>query len=117
MNIGESDMTSADNVPPVAPPSSVPEGQESAQPHSDWGCPRCGSTDLASTYLVDYSNEFGNVYLAPKSLTLKKLNKWILRPFRALTKVYADTCRNCGMVILEVNTADLEEAERRFGKR
>ncbi|NJL95910.1 MAG: hypothetical protein HC915_20360 [Anaerolineae bacterium] len=80
------------------------------------GCPRCGSTDLASTYLVDYSEQFSNIYLAPKSLTLRRLNR-LLRPFKALTKVYADTCRNCGMVILGVNTEDLEEAERRFGKR
>lgn len=108
----------AENVPPVAPPVSVPEGRTGPiAPRMTWGCPRCGSTDLASTYLVDFSGDgFGNIYLAPKGLTLRRLG-WLLRPFRNLTKVYADTCRNCGMVILEVNTDDLEDAERRFGKR
>jgi len=110
-------MSEEQKSPPVAPPAALPEGRGPVSPRVQWGCPRCGSTDLASTYLVDYSNEFGNVYLAPKGLSLRRLNGWLLRPFRALTKVYADTCRNCGMVILEVNTDDLADAERRFGKR
>jgi uncharacterized protein (DUF983 family) len=107
----------SEKVPPVTPPASVPEGRGPISPRAQWGCPRCGSTDLASTYLVDYSESFGNIYLAPKGLTLRKLNGWFSRPFRTLTKVYADTCRNCGMVILEVNTEDLAVAEKRFGRR
>ena len=77
-----------------------------------------GSTDLASAYLVDFGGKsFDNVYLAPKNLTLKKLMN-LLRPFnRALVKVDADTCRECGMVILEVNTDEFGDSEERFGKR
>ncbi|KAB2903405.1 MAG: hypothetical protein F9K27_12920 [Anaerolineae bacterium] len=104
------------NKPPLVAPVSVPEGHGPISPRTQWACPRCGSTDLASTYLVDYSDNFGNVYLAPKGLRLRKLRR-LFRPFKALTVVYADTCRNCGMVILEVNTEDLAEAERRFGRR
>lgn len=111
-----SNPTGSAKTPPVVPPASVPEGSGPVAPRAQWACPRCGSTDLASTYLIDYGNTFDNVYLAPKTLTLKKLRR-LLRPFKALTKVYADTCRNCGMVVLEVNTDELADAEHRFGKR
>ncbi len=106
-----------DKSPPLAPPPSLPE--EQANPvivvRPRWICPRCGSDDLAAGYLVDYSDKFQNVYLAPRRLKIKRLRN-LLRPFRNLTKVDADICRNCGMVILEVNTEEFEEAERRFGR-
>lgn len=105
-----------EKAPPVSPPAVIPEGGGPINPRAQWACPRCGSTDLASTYLVDYSTKFDNVYLAPKGLTLRKLAS-LLRPFKALTRVDADTCRNCGMVILEVNTDALADAEHRFGRR
>lgn len=106
-----------DKAPPLPPPPSLPE----ESPHTTanvarrWVCPRCGSDDLAAGYLVDYGEKFQHVYLAPRRLKIKKLRN-IMRPFRNLTKVDADVCRNCGMVILEVNTDEFGEAEERFGK-
>ena len=101
----------------VVPPTRLPEGSLGPiSPRAQWACPRCGSTDLASTYLVDYSGHFGRIYLAPKALSLRKIGR-LWRPFKALTVVNSDTCRNCGMVILEVDTDDLEDAEHRFGRR
>lgn len=108
-------MTNLPPSPPVAPPPVLPESQTTSV-STHWGCPRCGSDNLTSGYLVDYGEKFQNVYLAPRRLKLKKL-RTMLRPFRHLVKVDADVCRNCGMVILEVNTDDFEEAEERFSKR
>lgn len=106
-------------VPPtVAPPPSLPEETQSSGPvgvRRRWECPRCGSDDLASAYLLDYGDGFQNVYLAPRRLKIKRLRNF-LRPFKHLTKVDADVCRTCGMVILEVNTEEFEEAEERFGR-
>jgi hypothetical protein len=66
--------------------------------------------------LVDYGEKFQNIYIAPRRLKLKRL-RTMLRPFRHLVKVDADVCRNCGMVILEINTEDFQEAEEKFSKR
>jgi RNA polymerase subunit RPABC4/transcription elongation factor Spt4 len=102
---------------PFSAPSSLPEGATSPMmPVNRWPCPRCGSDDLASAYLIDYSHKFDYVYLAPRRLKLKRLRN-MLRPFRNLIRVDADVCRNCGSVILRVNTEDFEEAERRFDRR
>ncbi len=102
----------------VAPPPSLPEETQSSGHigiHRRWECPRCGSDDLASAYLLDHSDSgFQHVYLAPRRLKIKRLRNFF-RPFKHLTKVDADVCRNCGMVILEVNTEEFEEAEERFG--
>lgn len=103
---------------PVAPPPTLPEAQTTG-PRSavvSWACPRCGSNDLGAAYVIDYSGKFDHIYLAPRRLTLRKLRN-MFRPFRHLTRVDADVCRNCGMVILEVNTGDFDEAERRYGRR
>lgn len=102
--------------PPVSPPPSIPETDSGPiAPVARWVCPRCGSDDLAAGYLIDYSDKFDYVYLAPRRLKLKRLrNFW--RPFKHLTKVDADVCRNCGMVILEVDTESFQEAEEKFGK-
>jgi len=105
--------------PPVAPPPSLPEAGDEKRDSTlsiSLVCPRCGSDDLASGYLVDYGEKFQNVFLAPRLLRLRKLRN-MLRPFRNLVKVDADVCRRCGMVILEVNTDDFADAEERFGRR
>ncbi len=105
-----------EKTPPLPPPPSLPEESPGATRVSRrWVCPRCGSDDLAAAYLVDYGEKFQHVYLAPRRLKIKKLRN-ILRPFRSLTKVDADVCRECGMVILEVNTNEFAEAEERFGR-
>lgn len=102
--------------PPVNQPPSLPESDSGPiSPVARWVCPRCGSNDLGAAYLIDYSDKFDHIYLAPRRLKLKKLRNF-LRPFKHLTKVDADVCRNCGMVILEVNTEDFQEAEDKFGK-
>lgn len=107
----------SDRVPPVTPPPTLPEDTQATGPVRvrRWECPRCGSEDLASAYLLDYGDGFQNVYLAPRRLKIHRLRNF-LRPFKHLTRVDADVCRNCGMVILEVSTEEFEEAEKRFGR-
>ena len=106
----------SDKPLPLSPPPLLPEERKSvARMGASWVCPRCGSEDLGAGYLVDYGEKFQHIYLAPRRLKIKRLRNF-LRPFRNLTKVDADICRNCGMVILEVNTDEFEEAEQRFGR-
>ncbi len=101
--------------PPVSAPASLPESNTGpVSPVARWVCPRCGSDDLGAGYLIDFSDKFDYIYMAPRRLRLRKLRN-MLRPFKHLTKVDADICRNCGMVILEVNTDDFAEAEEKFG--
>lgn len=118
-NVTTADAASRATTTPstVAPPLSVPEGDRSATGAIyQWRCPRCGSTDRASAYLIDYSDKFRQLSLAPRALKLPKISR-MLRPFHHLLKVNAQVCRNCGAVTLEVNPDDLAEAERRFGRR
>lgn len=102
---------------PVVPPPSLPEENPShaGGTAKRWGCPRCGSHDLAAGYVVDQGEEFHHVYLAPRRLKLRRLRN-MLRPQRYLTKVDADVCRNCGMVILQINIQDFMDTEERFGR-
>jgi uncharacterized protein (DUF983 family) len=103
--------------PTVAPPASIPEaGTVTRATSIQWRCPRCGSTDLASAYLIDYSDKFRQLQLAPKALKLGRIGR-LLRPFRRLVKVGAQVCRNCGAVTLEVDPEDFAEAENRYGRR
>jgi ribosomal protein L40E len=107
-----------DHTPPtVAPPVSIPEAGTTARSAvHQWHCPRCGSTDLASAYLIDYSDKFRHLQLAPKALKLGKIGR-LLRPFRQLVKVNAQVCRDCGAVTLEVAPDEFNEAERKYGRR
>lgn len=101
----------------VAPPISIPEAGTTAQSASIvWRCPRCGSVDLGAAYLIDYSDKFRQLQLAPKALKLNKIAR-MLRPFRHMIKVNAQVCRNCGAVTLEVNPDDFEDVEKRYGRR
>jgi len=103
--------------PTIAPPLSIPEGATTPTGTTlQWRCSRCGSTDLASAYMIDYSDKFRQLHLAPKALKLNKVGR-LLRPFRNLVKVNAQVCRRCGAVTLEVDPEDFSEAERRFGRR
>ncbi|MBN1964120.1 MAG: hypothetical protein JW910_05705 [Anaerolineae bacterium] len=101
----------------VAPPVSIPEAEEASRPLAlQWRCPRCGATDLASAYLIDYSDKFRQLQLAPKALKLNKIGR-LLRPFRRLVGVRAQVCRHCGAVTLEVDPEEFREAEHKFGRR
>jgi hypothetical protein len=103
--------------PTVAPPISIPEaGTSHPAPLHPWQCPRCGSTDLASAYLVDYGDKFRQLQLAPRSLKLSKISR-MLRPFKRLVNVGAQVCRHCGAVTLEVNPDEFAEVERKYGRR
>lgn len=103
--------------PTVAPPISIPEaGPVPGGVSMQWQCVRCGSTDLASAYLIDYSDKFRQLQLAPKALKLNKISR-LLRPFHRMVKVNAQVCRQCGAVLLEVDPDDFAEAERRYGRR
>ncbi len=106
------------NKPPaVAPPVSIPEaGTASLTGYNQWQCPRCGKTDLASAYLIDYSDKFRQLQLVPRALKLAKISR-LLRPFKRLVNVSALVCRHCGMVMLQVDPDEFEEAERKFGRR
>jgi len=105
--------------PPVAPPASIPEADRSPLfAQTGWQCPRCGSPDLASAYLVDSGDNYKwhNLKLAPRALKLRKIRR-MLRPFRNLVNVSAQVCRNCGYVTLEVDPDEFAEAERKYGRR
>jgi hypothetical protein len=101
----------------VAPPMSIPEaGATRPTALTPWHCQRCGSTDLASAYLVDYSDKFRQLQLAPRSLKLSKISR-LLRPFRRLVNVSAQVCRHCGAITLEVNPDEFADVERKYGRR
>lgn len=103
--------------PTVAPPMTIPEaGTTTLQASIQWRCPRCGSADLASAYLIDYSDKFRQLQLAPRALKLGRISR-LLRPFRHLLKVNAQVCRNCGAVTLDVNPDEFAEIENRYGRR
>lgn len=106
---------SAQTPPTVAPPVSIPEAGSTARLFQ-WQCARCGSTDLASAYLVDYSDKFRHLQLAPKALKLNRIGR-MMRPFLRLVKVNAQVCRDCGAVMLEVDPDEFAEAERKYGRR
>ena len=101
----------------IAPPVSIPEaGGTAISPVIQWRCERCNSEDLGSAYLIDYSDKFRQLQLAPRGLKLPKIARF-WRPFRQLIRVNAQVCRNCGAVMLEVDPEEFVESERRFGRR
>jgi hypothetical protein len=104
-------------LPLTPPPPSIPE-EDRTPPGGTalWRCPRCGSTDLAPAYLVDYSDKFRQLQLAPRALKLATISR-LLRPFKRMVNVGASVCRDCGLVLLEVDPDEFVEAERRFGRR
>lgn len=108
-----------EKMPVITPPSSLPEEQATTKPQAQAylrdTCPRCNSTDLAAGYLVDFGDKFNYVYLAPRRLSLSRLRN-LFRPYRNLTKVDANICRDCGMVILQINIQEFAETEERFGR-
>lgn len=103
--------------PTVAPPISLPEAGSAARSGAfQWQCSRCGSNDLASAYVIDYSDKFRQLQLAPKALKLRRISR-MLRPFRNMVRVNAQVCRRCGAVMLEVDPDEFREAEEKYGRR
>ena len=85
---------------------------EHAYSPENFVCVRCGSTNLADGYIVDYGDRFEQIHFAPKRITLRWLNSLrALRPWRSLAKVGAVACRDCGAVLLTVTPEELRRAE------
>ncbi|WP_119065729.1 hypothetical protein [Aggregatilinea lenta] len=108
---------SSHNPSTLAPPVTLPEAENAAKrKNMQLQCPRCGSTDIGTGYLIDYSDKFRQLQLAPRSLKLTRIAR-LLRPFRHLIPVNARVCRECGAVTLEVDPNDFAAAEERYGRR
>ncbi len=112
--------------PPPAPPqptyeAPAPTYAPAPSPHvahfyqpERFACVRCGSTNLARGYIVEFSGQrFEHVRFVPRRLPLKWLNSLFnLRPWRRLLKLEAIACRDCGAVLLTVDPEALRRAER-----
>jgi DNA-directed RNA polymerase subunit RPC12/RpoP len=104
------------NEPPEAPaeapaPVAVPHVEHSYSP-AQFACVRCGSKNLARGMIVDYGERFEQVRFAPRRLSLNWLNSLFnLRPWRALIKLDAVACRDCGAVLLVIDPEELRRAE------
>jgi hypothetical protein len=103
-------------MPPAAPApveDRAPHVEHSYQP-ARFTCVRCGSTNLARGYIVDYGDKFEQIHFAPKRVTLRWLNSILaLRPWKSLAKLNAEACRDCGAVLMVVEPDELRRAERR----
>jgi hypothetical protein len=103
-------------TPAAEDPHSVHDAYRTYQPERNV-CVRCGSSNLARGYVVDYSEKFRQSYFAPKRVSLGRLNSLLsLRPFRSLAKLDAVACRDCGAVLLVVDASELRRAERHRGE-
>jgi hypothetical protein len=108
--LGEPELSAS--ASPAAP-APMPHVEHTYSPAA-FVCVRCGSTNLAHGYIVDYGEKFEQIRFAPKRITLKWLNSILaLRPWRSLAKVSAEACRDCGAVLLVVEPDELRRAERR----
>jgi hypothetical protein len=77
-------------------------------------CVRCGSTNLTSGYVVDYSEKFRHIHFAPKKMTTKRLNSLrTMRPFNNLIKLDAVACHDCGAVQLVIEPEELARVDKR----
>jgi hypothetical protein len=95
-------------VPP--PPAPMPPGGPRPQPYGPGRCPRCGGEDLTRGLLLTYDSRFRPAYYKPGRLSFFRLNS-LLRPFKRLAQVEALACRQCGMVLFQVDPAQLNRIE------
>ncbi len=79
-------------------------------------CPRCGYADFGAGTVITYNGGFHPAYFKPARLTFRRLS-WLWRPFRAIVELEAQVCRQCGLVMLQVNTDKLRQVEKRSGDR
>jgi len=97
---------------PVAhqPPAIQPLGQPRPQPYGPGRCPRCGGENLTRGLLLTYDTRFHPAYYKPGRLSFFRLNS-LLRPFKRLAQVEALACRQCGMVLFQVDPDQLNRIE------
>jgi hypothetical protein len=107
VNSGESTVI----LPASELPDYTPHVEHSYQAKS-FKCVRCGSTNLARGFVVDYGDKFEQVRFSPKRVNIQWLNSLFnLRPWKRLIKLEADACRDCGAVLLVINPDELRRAE------
>ncbi len=101
------------DAPPA--PQSIPAPAASERTHFGAGhCPRCGGTDFGKGTLINYGDRFRPAYYKPSRLSFRRLHN-LFRPFRRVSEVEAQVCRNCGMVMLQVDIDRLRDVEERSG--
>jgi hypothetical protein len=119
-------MTTKPNDPVTTTPDELPEPVPTVNPTAEpmphveysysrenFRCVRCGSTNLAEGYIVDYGDKFEKIHFAPQRVALKWLNSFLAwRPWRNLAALDAVACRDCGAVLLTVQPDELRRAER-----
>ena len=100
-----------DQTGPMTPPP-MPHVEHTYQ-RASFVCVRCGSTNIAHGYVVDYGDKFEQIRFAPKRITLGWLNSIrALRPWKSLVKLNAEACRDCGAVLIVIDPDELRRAER-----
>lgn len=104
----------AESPSPAAPPQPTISPQRAAQPvpFGAGTCPRCGGTDFGDGELITYGSRFRPAFFMPGRLSIRRLH-WLGRPFRKLAKVEAQVCRECGLVMFQVDTERLRRIEGR----
>lgn len=96
---------------PVPPqPAPMPPGGPRPQPYGPGRCPRCGGEELTRGLLLTYDSRFRPAYYKPGRLSFFRLNS-LLRPFKRLAQVEALACRQCGMVLFQVDPDQLNRIE------
>jgi len=98
-------------APAVIDPHSIHDGR--GYQSERLVCIRCGSTNVARGQIVQHSTSFQNSYFAPRRVSLRRLNSLLnLFPFRALLKLDAIACRDCGAVLTVIDPAALRKVEK-----
>lgn len=101
--------TPADREPPPSP-----HVEHSYTPEV-FVCVRCGSTNIGHGTIIEFTgHRFEDIRFAPKRISLRFLNSILsLRPRSRLMKMDAEVCRDCGAILLTVDTEELRRIERR----
>lgn len=110
-------VTPVEPEQPTLPEEPAPLADSAAAPHFRTDlCPRCGYADFGAGTVITYNGGFHPAYFKPARLTFRRLS-WLWRPFRAIVELEAQVCRQCGLVMLQVNTDKLRHVEKQSGDR